>query len=424
MIVSVIGAGYVGLVQSAGLAHLGHTVRLGESNPDRISSLEAGDLPIYEPGLHELFERGKANHLISFHADNHEAITGADLIFIALPTPPGDDGRADLSILEACVRDLIPALEPSMILVVKSTVPVGTNKRLRSILDEAGCAASVVSNPEFLAEGTAVEDFLRAERIVVGADQISDSAIMARLYDGLPSEIVMTDPVSAELTKYAANAYLATRLTFFNSVSNIAEEVGADVLDVLTAVGMDDRIGSHFMRPGPGYGGSCFPKDTSAMLTIANDAGYEFSILKSVIETNDLQRQRIVERLERLFDGGLAGRRLGFWGIAFKAGTDDVRESPAIRIARELADRGAIIRMWDPEATTEDFEVAADAVDVAVEVDALIVATEWPEFLRVDLGMVAKTMSGDLVFDARNLLDPDLVRDAGLRYECLGRPNA
>jgi UDPglucose 6-dehydrogenase len=422
MEIAVIGAGYVGLVQAAGLTHLGHSVRLGEANVDRIEALKAGQLPIFEPGLAELFARARANNLLTFHSDNHEAIAGADVIFLALPTPPDGDGRADLSIVEAAVADLASSLSPSMILVVKSTVPVGTNAKLRSILDAAECRASVVSNPEFLSEGSAVDDFLKADRIVVGTDLPADGEVLRRLYDGLPARVVITDPVSAELTKYAANAYLATRLTFFNAISNLSEEVGANVTKVLEAVGLDRRIGPSFMRPGPGYGGSCFPKDTSAMLTIARDFGYDFPILEAVIATNDQQRVRIVERVTALLDGDLSGTTVGMWGIAFKAGTDDVRESPALQLARMLNARGARVRMWDPEAETDEFELAEGPLDAGYEADLLLVATEWPEFLRVDLSEVAKRMKGDAIFDARNLLDPELVSAAGLSYHSLGRP--
>lgn len=422
MRVTVIGAGYVGLVQAAGLAHLGHSVRLGEASHDRIDELERGHLPIYEPGLHELFERARDHELISFHSDNHVAIDGVEVVFLTLPTPPDGDGRADLSIIEWVVRDLARSLTPSMILAVKSTVPVGTNARLRAILDEVGCPASVVSNPEFLSEGSAVDDFLKAERIIIGTEHPSDADVLRRLYDGLPSKVVVTDPVSAELTKYAANAYLATRLTFFNAISNLSEEVGADVVEVLRGVGLDRRIGEHFMRPGPGYGGSCFPKDTSAMLTIAQDAGYEFPILEAVIQTDRLQRTRIADRIEAIFDGSLDGVVVGFWGAAFKAGTDDTRESPALVIARALESRGATIRMWDPEAETDEFAMATGPIEAVDDADLLVVATEWPEFLRVDLTEVAKAMRGDTLFDARNLLDPTVVRSAGLTYHCLGRP--
>lgn len=424
MRVTVIGAGYVGLVQAAGLAHLGHSVSVGESNPERLAQLAEGRLPIYEPGLEEMFTRALSHGLIRLHASNRDAVSGSEVVFLALPTPPDGDGRADLSVLESAVRDLVGSLSPSAILVVKSTVPVGTNARLRAILDESGCPASVVSNPEFLSEGSAVDDFLKAERIVIGADLASDAEVLRRLYAGLRSQVIITDPVSAELTKYAANAYLATRLTFFNVMANLAEELGADVTHVLHAVGLDRRIGGHFMRPGPGYGGSCFPKDTSALLTMANDVGYAFPLLESVIDTNDLQRRRIVERISDAFDGDLAGVHIAMWGVAFKAGTDDTRDSPALAMAAELTSRGATLVAWDPEAYTDDHPSAAGPLEAVEGADLLLLATEWPEFLRVDLGEVAKRMEGDIVFDARNLLDPQSVRDAGLRYECLGRPRA
>jgi UDPglucose 6-dehydrogenase len=411
----------VGLVQAAGLTHLGHSVRLGEADPNRIAMLETGHLPIFEPGLNELLSRARANDLLTFHSDNHEAVDGVEVVFLALPTPPDGDGRADLSIVEAAVADLAAVLRPSTILAVKSTVPVGTNARLRATLDALDCRASVVSNPEFLSEGSAVDDFLKAERIVVGADLPADGEVLRRLYSGLPAKIVTTDPVSAELTKYAANAYLATRLTFFNAISNLSEEAGANVAHVLEAVGLDRRIGPAFMRPGPGYGGSCFPKDTAAMLTIARDHGYDFPILEAVVATNELQRERIVDRVVSLLEGDVTDCTVGVWGIAFKAGTDDVRESPALLLAQALAERGARVRMWDPEAVTADFELAEGPLDASYEADLLLVATEWPEFLRVDMADVAKRMRGDVVFDARNLLDAETVRTAGLSYHSLGR---
>jgi UDPglucose 6-dehydrogenase len=422
MEIAVIGAGYVGLVQAAGLAHLGHRVRLGEVNGDRVRLLRDGTFPIFEPGLAELFEQGMLQGQISVHSDNLDAIDGAAVVFLTLPTPPGSDGRANLSFIDDVVDQIAPHLHPEAILVTKSTVPVGTAERIRKRLRDLGCGAGVVSNPEFLSEGNAVEDFLRAERIVVGAFEDEHGHVIADLYRGLPAKVVLTDPVSAELTKYAANAYLATRLTFANSISNLAEELGADALQVIEGVGLDRRIGHHFMRPGPGYGGSCFPKDTSAMLAMSRHIGYDFAILEAVVRTNDLQRSRIVDRCEQLL-GGLDGRRIGVWGIAFKAGTDDVRDSPAVALADALAARGATVTMYDPEATVDRHPVAASALDAADGAELLLVATEWPVFQQVPADRVAERMAGDLVYDVRNLLDPATVRAAGLRYVGLGRPN-
>ncbi len=424
MDIAVIGAGYVGLIQAAGLAHLGFRVRIGESNGDRISALGQGQLPIYEPGLGDLFERAFHQGLITFHHDNLEAIDGVQVVFLTLPTPPNGSGAADLSIIERVIDQIGPHLGPDVTLVTKSTVPVGTAERLQSRLRELGSEAGIVSNPEFIAEGNAVDDFLKAERVVIGAFDRSHGRRVAELYRGLDAEIVLTDPATAELVKYAANAYLATRLTYANSIANIAEEVGADAITVLHAMGMDRRIGSAFLRPGPGYGGSCFPKDTRAFLSIAEEWGYDFGILRAVVEADELQRTRIVDRCVALLDGTVEGKRIAIWGIAFKAGTDDTRESPALRLAAALSLLGADIVMTDPEATTPDFTLEDNAVSAAAGADLVLVATEWPEFMRVPLDEVAKAMAGDIIYDVRNVLDPAEVGDAGLRYVGLGRPLA
>jgi UDPglucose 6-dehydrogenase len=423
MNVAVLGAGYVGLVQAAGLTSLGHHVRLGEPSPQRVDELRARKLPIYEPGLSELIERAFDNGLLHVSTSNVEAVEGAEVIFLTLPTPAAGDGSADLRIIESVVDELATVLSVDQLIVTKSTVPVGTARALRDRLLALGCDAGVVSNPEFLAEGSAVSDFLRAERIVIGAFEPAHADAVGDLYAGLPAQIVKTDPVSAELVKYAANAYLATRLTFANAVANLSEEVGADALQVLEAVGMDRRIGRHFMRPGPGYGGSCFPKDTRAFLSIAEALGYRFPLLEAVIETDAYQRSRIIERSLHLL-GDARGKRVAIWGVAFKARTDDTRESPALIIARGLAAAGASIVMTDPEAVTEEFAQTDDPVGAARDADLLIVATEWPEFRRVEFTDVAAVMRGRTVYDVRNLLDPDAVRSAGLDYVALGRPTA
>ncbi len=424
MEVAVIGAGYVGLIQAAGLAHLGHTIRLGEADDGRLAALERGELTIYEPGLGDLFDRAVDQGLLSFHSDNLAAADGADVVFLTLPTPPDGNGAADLSFIEAVTDQIAPHLGPDVTLVIKSTVPVGTASRLQQRLSDLGSSAGVVSNPEFIAEGNAVDDFLKAERVVIGAFDRSHANRVADLYRGLSAEIVMTDPATAELVKYASNAYLATRLTYANSIANLAEDLGADATTVLRAMGLDRRIGPAFLRPGPGYGGSCFPKDTRAFLAVARDRGYDFSILRAVIEADELQRTRIVDRCAALLDGSLEGKRIAVWGIAFKAGTDDTRESPALRLAAGLSLLGADVVMTDPEASTDDFATAPNAIAASTGADLVLVATEWPEFIRVPLDRVAQVMAGDLVYDVRNLLEPSAVRAAGLRYVGLGRPTA
>jgi UDPglucose 6-dehydrogenase len=422
--IAIIGAGYVGLVTGAGLAELGNTVRLGEANADRVAMLEAGDVPIYEEGLPELLSRARDRGAISFHSSNSEAVNGARLVFLCLPTPEGPDGRADLSFIHTVVDELADEVGEGSIFVVKSTVPPGTVAGLRKRLADRGSQARVVSHPEFLREGKAVDDFLNPDRVVVGAYENDVAEVVASLYGDLDTEVVVTDPTSAEMIKYASNAYLAARLTFVNTLANVCEAVGADVLDVIHGIGLDHRIGPHFLKPGPGYGGSCFPKDTAALIAVAEDAGYEFDLLKAVIEADHEQRRRIAERVRQAAGGGLRGRRVAMWGVAFKAGTDDVRESPALRIARLLLDDGAEVVAYDPEANSAELEQAPDPISAVAGADVLLVATEWPEFVSVDMKLVADAMKGYRVVDARNLLDPAAVRAAGLDYWGLGRPGA
>jgi UDPglucose 6-dehydrogenase len=422
--ISVIGAGYVGLVTAAGLAHLGHDVRLGEADSARLALLESGQVPIFEDGLADLLVEARQSHRLSFHGSNADAVKGTRLAFLCLPTPPGTRGRADLSFIEGVVDELALTVDPESLFVVKSTVPPGTVIGLRKRLANLGSAAGVVSHPEFLREGSAVSDFLAPDRIVVGAFELDDALLVASLYDTLETKVVTTDPTSAEMIKYASNSYLATRLTFANTLANLCEAAGADILDVLDGVGLDHRIGPHFLKPGPGYGGSCFPKDTLALIGVAEDAGYDFKLLKAVIEADDEQRRRVATKVRMAAGGGLQGRRIAMWGVAFKAGTDDVRESPATRIARLLIDEGADVVSYDPEAHSPDIRHAGSALEAVDGADVLLIATEWPEFATVNLNEVARRMRGLRIVDARNLLDPKAVRAAGLDYWGLGRPGA
>lgn len=424
MNVSIIGAGYVGLVTAAGLAHLGHVVRLGEANPDRVAQLGAGEVPIFEEGLSDLLDGARAANRISFHASNVAAVEGTDLVFLCLPTPQGDDGRANLAFIYAVVDELAGQLREDDLLVVKSTVPPGTVASLRKRLADLGSSARIVSHPEFLREGRAVPDFMNPDRIVIGAWDEADADRVASLYDDLDALVIKTDPTSAEMIKYANNSYLASRLTFVNTLANVCEAVGADILDVIEGLGSDHRIGPHFLQPGPGYGGSCFPKDTSALIAVAEDAGYDFQLLRAVIAADDEQRRRVAAKVRLAAGGGLRGRKVAMWGIAFKAGTDDVRESPALRIAALLQEEGAEVVAYDPEATTQMVGIASTALEAVDGADVLLVATEWPEFAEVDLADVASRMRGHRIVDARNLLDPKQVRKVGLDYWGLGRPSA
>jgi UDPglucose 6-dehydrogenase len=424
MDIAIIGAGYVGLVTGGGLANLGHRVRIGEANSERVELLRNGGVPIYEHGLPDLLSRAADRGLLSFHASNKEAVAGAGFVFLALPTPEGEDGRADLTYVHAVIDELANEVDENTTFVVKSTVPPGTVASLRKRLADRGSPARIVSHPEFLREGKAVDDFMEPDRIVVGAWDEADARAVADLYRSLDPPLVLTDPTSAEMIKYASNAYLATRLTFVNTLANVCEAVGADIIDVVEGLGMDHRVGPHFLQPGPGYGGSCFPKDTSALIAVAQDAGYDFELLRAVIEADEEQRRRVAYKVRQAAGGGLHGRRVAMWGVAFKAGTDDVRESPAVRIAALLQADGAEVVAYDPEAKTDLLTMASDPISAVTEADVLLIATEWPEFVTVDMGAVADAMRGHRVVDARNILDPKKVRAVGLDYWGLGRPGA
>ncbi len=424
MDVAIIGAGYVGLVTGAGLANLGHQVRIGEANVDRVAMLERGEVPIFEQGLPDLIGRAVERETISFHTSNLDAVDGVDMVFLCLPTPESEDGHADLSYVFGVVDQLASEIGEDTLFVVKSTVPPGTAATLRKRLADLGSTARLVSHPEFLREGKAVDDFMEPDRIVVGAYDPTDAERVASLYRSLETEVVITDPTSAEMIKYANNAYLAARLTFANALANVCEAVGADVIDVIQGIGLDHRIGPHFLQPGPGYGGSCFPKDTAALISVAQDAGYDFQLLKAVIEADHEQRRRVAEKVRQAAGGGLHRRRIAMWGVAFKAGTDDIRESPALRIARILQADGAEVVAYDPEASSDELIMADDPIAAVTDADVLLVATEWPEFSTIDMTRVAAAMKGHRVVDARNLLDSASVRAAGLDYWGLGRPGA
>ena len=418
---AVIGGGYVGLVQAGGLARLGHLVRVGEKDEARLRRLQAGEAPNYEPGLDRLIASGAEEGRLSFHASNEEAVAGARVVFLALPTPSNPDGSVDGSILLRAVEQTAGVLEKGAVLAVKSTAPVGTAEQLGRMPALAGRGVRVVSNPEFLREGKAVDDFFHPDRIVAGSRSREAADAVLKVYEGLPGERIVTDPASAEMIKYAANAYLAARISFVNSIANLCEALGADAGEVLAGMGGDHRIGRHYLSPGPGYGGSCLPKDARALLAIAEQNGYDFSLLAAAVEVNERQRRRIVDKVVRALGGSAAGAAVGVWGLAFKAGTDDIRESPAVDLAGRLQALGASVRAYDPRAAAAGIEEAEDAVAAAAGADVLLVAAEWGEFLEVDLAEVRRVMRGGAVVDARNLLDRRAVEACGLSYEGVGR---
>ena len=423
MEVAVIGAGYVGLVQAAGLAALGHRVRVGENNPEKLKKLRSGRSPIFEPGLESILGEGLASGLLTFEASNKSVVAAAEVVFVAVPTPQGNNGAADMSIVSGVLDEIGPSLAEQALVVFKSTVPVGSVAKYQEFFDERNPGVTVLSNPEFLREGSAVSDFFHPDRIVLGTSNQRAAEQMMELYRGLEAPVVVTDPISSEMVKYGSNAYLATRITFANAMANLAEAVGADVRDVLLGMGYDKRIGHHFLNPGPGFGGSCFPKDTHALVAIAEEASYDFALLKGVIEVNDEQRQRVVDKVAASLPAGLEGATVGLWGLAFKAGTDDTRDSPAVDLARALTVGGARIRAFDPQASVdiEGVVVVDDPLDAIKGADVLLIATEWPEFQAVDLRTVRDAMVGNVIVDARNILDPDAVRRLGMVYVGVGR---
>lgn len=385
-----------------------------------MAALAAGQIPFYEPGLAELVQECVQAGRLSFTTSNADAVAHAEFVFLCLPTPQGADGAADLSFVQQAAASIAPALRADTVVVNKSTVPVGAAQMVSTIIDRADI--HVVSNPEFLREGTAVADCLRPDRVVIGATDLPAAERLAALYETNGAQVLITDPASAETVKYAANAFLAAKLSFINSVATLCEAFGANVTDVVRGMSLDHRIGTHFMSPGPGWGGSCLPKDTAALVHMADEAGYDFELLRSVIAANDAHRERLVDKIERAAGGTLVGRSVAVWGLAFKAGTDDVRESPAVAVVQSLLSRGAVVRAFDPQATVElpgltQVESALAATDQA---DVLVVLTEWPEFAQVSLVAVELALRGSTIVDARNLLSRPAAAAAGLHVVGIG----
>jgi UDPglucose 6-dehydrogenase len=421
--IGIFGAGYVGLVTGACFADLGHDVVVRDIVPDRVERLLAGEVPIYEPGLAEVLERNRGR--LRFTLDVREAVEGAEFLYVAVGTPPTYSGDADLTAVWAVVDELPDGLAGRPLLVMKSTVPVGTGERVRDRLDARGLAdVGYVSNPEFLAEGSAIADFRNPDRIVVGAFDPGDAERVVRLHQGIESEIVRTDVASAELVKLAANAFLSTRISFINEIANVCELVGADVVDVARGVGLDHRLGPHFLRAGIGFGGSCFPKDVTALKQLAGNSGYPFLLLHAVWEVNELQKRRVVSKLQKRL-GTLRGRTVALLGLAFKPNTDDMREAPSRVIAYRLLAEGAAVRAWDPVARSGDLsgvDICDSVLDAVRGADAAVIVTEWPELRELASPEVRDAMAQPVIVDGRNLLDPDAARAAGFVYEGIGRP--
>ena len=432
--IAVIGAGYVGLTTAVCFGSLGHEVLVADIEPAKIDGLNAGRSPIFEAGLEPMLAGLLESGRLRFLVGALNAVVGAEFVFLCLPTPQSNDGSADLSYIEAAAAEIAPVLEPGAIVVNKSTVPIGAAGLVRELIDRDDI--DVASNPEFLKEGTAIADFLGADRIVIGAPTREVAVRVASLYVGVEAPVIVTDPTSAEMIKYASNAFLATKLSFVNAVAELCERVGADIEDVVNGMGRDRRIGREFLRPGPGFGGSCFPKDTSALARIAHGAGSEFPLLAATLAINDRQAQRVVDKVELLSPGGLDGCRVGVLGLAFKAGTDDLRDSPALAVIELLLGAGVSVVAHDPVLTAgSDSEadhrldvlvdagvrLAVDRYEPARDADVLVVLTEWGDYRELDPDKVAELMSQPAIVDSRNLLDRAAFQRRGFRFLGTGR---
>ena len=432
MRIAMIGTGYVGLVSGACLADFGHRVCCIDKDGGKIDGLNRGKMPIWEPGLEALVRANVERGRLSFTKELPAALEGAEAVFIAVGTPARrGDGHADLTYVFEAVRELAKVIAPGTVVVTKSTVPVGTGDRIEQILREEGVSdASVASNPEFLREGAAIADFKHPDRIVVGAEDERAREVLREIYRPLflnRAPILFTGRRTAELTKYAANAFLAVKISFINEIANLCEAVDADVQDVARGIGLDNRIGPKFLHAGPGYGGSCFPKDTLALLQTADDAGVDQRIVRTTVEVNDARKAAMVERVARAVSGDLNGKRIGVLGLAFKPNTDDMREAPSVPLIKGLLERGAQVGAFDPvareqaEQIFDGIEFAPDAYSAAEGADALVIVTEWDEFRALDLEKLAETMRGKVLVDLRNVYDPEEAEEAGLAYYGVGR---
>lgn len=423
--IGVIGVGWVGLVTATCFADLGHEIYCRDIDTAKIGLLERGEVPFHEPGLNELLKRNLDR--IHFSTEMEDVLANTKLLFVCVDTPPTYSGDADLSRVDAVVSEL--EAERGHVLIMKSTVPVGTGRAVERRLAEAGKQVAYISNPEFLKEGSAVKDFLNPDRVVIGSDPGSEDGAadaVAKLYEQLDCPIVRTDVASAEMIKLASNAFLATKISFINEIANVCEEVGADVGEVANGMGLDERIGPKFLSAGIGYGGSCFPKDVSALKQLAGNSGYHFQLLHSVIEVNELQKRRVVRKLIKHL-GTLVGKRIALLGLAFKPHTDDMREASSLVLAARLQGEGAHVCAYDPVAEDRAQELLAgtqicDSVISAIEgADAAVIVTEWPEFGELPLDEISKKMKNPLIIDGRNMLDREAVREAGITYEGIGR---
>lgn len=435
MKIAVVGTGYVGLVTGTCFAETGNDVVCVDIDKSKVDKLSSGQITIYEPGLEKLFIRNVREERLHFTTNLEEGIRDAAIIFLALPTPPGEDGSADLKYVLGVAEDLGKIMTDYKVIVDKSTVPVGTAEKVRqAVAKNFSGEFDIVSNPEFLREGVAVEDFMKPDRVVIGTESDRARKVMNDLY--LPfvrqgNPIIFMDERSAELTKYAANSFLATKITFMNEIAQLCERLGADVDMVRKGIGSDDRIGKRFLFPGIGYGGSCFPKDVQALARSSKEAGYDFRILDAVMNVNEMQKLHLIPKIKRYFNDDIKGKRFALWGLAFKPNTDDIREAPALYIIEALLQAGAEVCVYDPEAINnvrkqlgDTIHYAENQYDCLEGADALIIATEWNEFRTPNFSKIVTTLKNKVIFDGRNLFETQAVRDLGIHYESIGRATA
>jgi UDPglucose 6-dehydrogenase len=432
MDISVIGTGYVGLVTGAGLADFGNDVICVDVDVRKIEALKNGAIPIYEPGLDKLVSKNVSEGRLRFTTDLPDAIRSARAIFIAVGTPPKPDGSADLRYVEEVAHSIAQHMNGPKLVITKSTVPIGTGRLIERIIGSHGNGhqVSVVSNPEFLREGSAIEDFMKPDRVVIGASDAESAEMMKEIYAPLhylEIPFVVTNVESAELIKYASNGFLATKITFINEIAVVCERVGANVQDVALGMGLDSRIGPKFLQAGPGFGGSCFPKDTSAMADISRRHGYEFEIMEAVLRVNDAVKLRMIDKIVESMGGEIRGKTVAVLGLAFKPETDDMRDSPAIPVIKGLQSRGALVRAYDPQAMEnaktifDDLTYCADAYSTAEGADALVLATEWNEFRALNFERIRKALRQPVLIDLRNVYDPHRMRALGFNYTSVGR---
>lgn len=432
MNITVIGTGYVGLVTGTCLADMGNHVVCVDINEEKVKQMQQGKVPIYEPNLEELFHKNIAGDRLFFTTNLEDAIKDSFIIFLALPTPQDEDGSADLSYVEAVAHDLGKLIKDYKIIINKSTVPVGTSDRVKEIVSSyTDIEFDVVSNPEFLREGFAVKDFMEPERIIIGSKSEKAKSILTKLYKpfvNVKRPIIFMDERSSELTKYAANSFLATKITFMNEIANLCEKIGADVDLVRIGMGSDARIGNRFLFPGIGYGGSCFPKDVNALVKSSDDVSYDFKILKSVLNINDKQKKSLVPKVCNYYNNDLKGKKVAIWGLAFKPNTDDIREAPAIDVINELLLREVEITAYDPEAMPNMKRIYGDkimfgdsAYSILNDVECLLICTEWSEFTSPNFEKMKRLMKAPVIFDGRNIFDLEVMESNGFYYESVGR---